>query len=476
MSVGTRVRPEIFAFLFGLIGLAGLGFALIFMSLSPVTLLGVILGAAIIALLVARPIVSVHLFIAMLYAENMVYTDEGWTGMKAVGGLIVVGWLLSAATRKRLDVRLSALLVIVPLFVGWSAVTMLTAIDSSTALVRVLTYVQLNVVVVMFASVVNSMSRIRDVLRAIVAWTTVVTIHAMALYYLGLTISVSGTTLNRNGLAMYLDVAIVCAYLLQQMNPGGGERIALFCALPILFLGLALTFSRTGYIALVVAFVLLAYRLAKSRGYVLLIASTAMIVAIVLMLPEAFFARVETILPSVQHQEGTMGMRVQAWKAAFRMIREHPIVGVGPDNFVLAQARYARGDMVHLKGLVAHNSFINVAAEMGFVGLVLFVLMNGAAIREAARPAWRGSHAPREMAMAGVAVEMSILMLLITGLMANIEYIKYLYMFFGIASSLGRLALLESGAAALEPGRDGSSPAVLSTPQEVPDAATHPAR
>ncbi|WP_109125845.1 O-antigen ligase family protein [Dyella sp. C11] len=57
--------------------------------------------------------------------------------------------------------------------------------------------------------------------------------------------------------------------------------------------------------------------------------------------------------------------RVDAWYEGLQMFKEHPIFGVGPGNFT------------DYNQLTAHNSFVLVLAETGFVGYVLWLAMVG---------------------------------------------------------------------------------------------------
>jgi O-antigen ligase len=54
-------------------------------------------------------------------------------------------------------------------------------------------------------------------------------------------------------------------------------------------------------------------------------------------------------------------MRYEAWATGLDMFKQHPIFGVGPGQF--GEYHY----------LTAHNSFVLVMAELGFVGLFLFI-------------------------------------------------------------------------------------------------------
>jgi O-antigen ligase len=432
--------------LLGLFGVAFLGIALIYLNLAPQSVLAIIVAGIVLLVLLIVPVLSVHLFTAAVYAENMVDAEGGLTIMKTVGAIIVFGWLVSVFRRRRFDVRASPVLIFLILFVGWSAVSMLSAYDTAVALERVLTFAQLGFVVFMIASVLNTLNRVKWVLRTIVGWTTLVSMHATALYLLGITDVASGVTRNRNGLGMFIAVAIVCAYLLSQMSPEPRERLLLLGALPILFIGLAFTYSRTGYLALLVALFLVAYRLARTHGYVLLTASVLMIALIVPFLPVEFYARVESIAPAMEKQDETVGLRVQRWRYAMKMIKDHPVVGVGPNNFVPALARYGRGDILDKQGLSVHNSYLNVGAEMGLVGLTLYILVLGAALREVTWMVMRSGTSSRELVFISNAVEISLVVMLVEGMAGNVESLKFLYVLFGLACSVGRLAILESKA------------------------------
>ena len=62
--------------------------------------------------------------------------------------------------------------------------------------------------------------------------------------------------------------------------------------------------------------------------------------------------------------------RVITWKAGLRMIAAHPLVGVGLHNFKPTVTRYENGEGIES---LAHNTYIEVTAELGIPGGILFV-------------------------------------------------------------------------------------------------------
>lgn len=69
--------------------------------------------------------------------------------------------------------------------------------------------------------------------------------------------------------------------------------------------------------------------------------------------------------------------RMAHWQAGWEMFLDHPLVGVGPGNYIVAYWRYAilpywADPLGH-----AHNIYLNIAAESGAIGLVAYVVMVG---------------------------------------------------------------------------------------------------
>jgi O-antigen ligase len=82
--------------------------------------------------------------------------------------------------------------------------------------------------------------------------------------------------------------------------------------------------------------------------------------------------------------------RLAHWIAGIHMFLDHPILGVGIGNYPDAYPKYAITIFTLPLGH-AHNYYINIAAETGFIGLVVYLLFL-LAIFVAAVRAYRGIH------------------------------------------------------------------------------------
>lgn len=440
MSTLGRDMTKPMVALGGLVYLTGLSLALFWWHLDPEIVVGLTLGGIGLLVMAVRPLVGIHAFIMMMYVADTITTGSEITGMKIIGAVILLGWMMSMAVRRAARVPFNGLSVTIGLFVLWSAITVIFSYDTVSAYSRLFSYAQLGIGAMMFYSVVDDEAKMRRVFGAMTLWTCLFTIVALEMYYIGVTKVASGLTGNRNLLAHYVTAGIICAYLLHQIASGLLPKLLLVVALPVFFLGLALTFSRTGMIVLSLALLLVWFRIAKARRYLLVAASVIVLSIMGLLLPSAFWLRAASIAPAVEYQQETFGLRVRLWRVGLRMIEDHPIVGVGPANFAPAFHRYSHG-LVHDKGLIVHNTYIGLAAEEGLVGLALYVLLLALALRET-RLAIRVGDAARlgELGILAVIVEANLFVMIVVGISQNLENLKLIWVFFGLALGVGQMA------------------------------------
>lgn len=132
------------------------------------------------------------------------------------------------------------------------------------------------------------------------------------------------------------------------------------------------TYSRGGFLGLCAVLLMLILRSRKK-----LLGIAAMSLGVILFLnfgPQAYLERIKSI-KTYEKDESAMG-RIYAWRVAMAMIKERPLTGVGLRNFIQMYPFY---DPVH-GAKVAHNSYLQLAAETGLVSLSLFLLLLTSAI------------------------------------------------------------------------------------------------
>lgn len=142
----------------------------------------------------------------------------------------------------------------------------------------------------------------------------------------------------------------------------------LFCTgcLGISLLGVTLCASRGGFLGLAAAMLFLAARSEhRTRNLVLI---SMVVLPLALYLPSSPLTR---LLHPRHGDEEAKQFRLMAWKAGARMIASHPWVGVGLGNFKPLMPQYADpGTPIHT---IAHNTYVEVAAELGLPTLGVFL-------------------------------------------------------------------------------------------------------
>jgi putative inorganic carbon (HCO3(-)) transporter len=126
--------------------------------------------------------------------------------------------------------------------------------------------------------------------------------------------------------------------------------------------------SRGGFIALIVLLIL-QLRDARHRGKFIVVA--LVILALFLVSP---VSPIDRLLHPTYSDTESSDARLQLWSIAFRIIADHPIVGVGLWQFAPYLIKYLPPG-VDLGFHVPHNTYLEVAVELGIVGLALFLAM-----------------------------------------------------------------------------------------------------
>jgi O-antigen ligase len=162
----------------------------------------------------------------------------------------------------------------------------------------------------------------------------------------------------------------LAVYLLQTVGPG--LRVVVLGMLLVDLFGIVLTESRGGFLALLATGGLMIWRGSWSRS-ARLVTITVAVLVFGTIAGKSFWDRMETMWDPRTAYDRTYGGRIELWKTGLVVILTHPW-GVGIDGFETAEglSHGGRG-----KWSAAHNSFLQVAAELSPAGLILFVLLLG---------------------------------------------------------------------------------------------------
>lgn len=188
---------------------------------------------------------------------------------------------------------------------------------------------------------------------------------------------VGGTVGGPNAAAAFLDLLLAPVLSLALAPVRRAYRLIAASAFALGCVGLVLTLSRGGWIAVAVSCsIVVAY--SWYRGWIPGFGPAAVIVVLVLAL---IVFRNELLVRFLKNDSGAASSRIPLMVLALHMIRDHPIFGVGANNFGINIAKYATPEFGADWLYTVHNKYLLIWAEDGIFALVAFVTFLLATLR-----------------------------------------------------------------------------------------------
>ncbi|CVK19944.1 O-antigen ligase family protein [Sporomusa sphaeroides] len=179
-------------------------------------------------------------------------------------------------------------------------------------------------------------------------------------------------------LAGYLVQMIPLLFVMVTAKGYLEKRKRMLLAIVLLISLLALVFNATRGAWVAVAVSLLLYGLMNIKKHKYILPSIVIVclgVGIVIGATPALEKRVASITDLTERSNAE---RLLLWQSGWNMFKDHPLTGVGPDNFeTLYQGKYVLPAAKQPELSHAHNNFVHMAAETGILGLTGFVYMFG---------------------------------------------------------------------------------------------------
>jgi probable O-glycosylation ligase (exosortase A-associated) len=224
-------------------------------------------------------------------------------------------------------------------------------------------------------------------------------------------------------------------------------RIGALIAAPFIINALILCNSRGAFLAMIVMVVsfLFLSRVIKIRGF-----RTKIIIGVVLgsillvwLANPQFWERMSTIR-SHDEDKSAMG-RIASWKAATRMIKDHPF-GSGGDGWELSSPKYIPEIVGYHEGQLrsVHNTYLMMATDWGIQGLILYSLFFLTAFTKLHRIRKRKmSKDDLFFKSESLAIETALIGFLVAALFGNRIYAEGVLWFCSLATALDNIQLRE---------------------------------
>jgi O-antigen ligase len=404
-----RLEPVVPVVAAALLGLAVVQIAY---RTNPIVPLALAAGAALLVLSVTRPMITLYVAVALAPLELLSF-QLGGAGVSPAEAVLTAsgsGWAASRLTRGEAPFAPSPLgwplgLMVLALVPGIVVVTEPFTVIKVIVLWTAFFFVYQMIVVEGTRETVQRLLFVLAVSAAVVGAIAVISSAGAAPELLGVgeeaTGRARGSFGHPNTLATFEALALPAALALGLSGAALIRPFAL-ASFGMIFAGLALSLSRGGLLAVGGA-LLMMLAWAPFRRTVLVAGAVVTFLAFAGANPLGETQQAQVLsqrLGSVTYSAGGVDPRFRVWEVTPQMIADHPVIGVGANAFPDAATRYglllgnSASTYEH-----AHNIPLTIAAELGLVGLAVFLWLVAALVRVLIR-AYRVSPGDRGLVLA----------------------------------------------------------------------------
>lgn len=393
--------------------------------------------------------VALFLFTLVLYARPAEFYPSAVTASIAlVMGVATLGFFVP--TQLSLEGTLTARpreVNLVLLFCLTGLLSVPLAINRETAWLEFSgTFIRCIVIFVVIVNVVRTEARLKGLLFLAMAAGIWLSFEAVNDYRLGL-MTVEGYRAagrgtgifgNTNDMALHLVTILPICVALMIGAKGGLRKILYGMCAAVMMAAIVLSYSRGAFIGMLTVFLFIAWRLGRERRLEIIFAVLGLGVVMVLMAPDKYGSRLLSIfIPSLDTEGSADSRRGELFRSIYVALR-HPLLGIGMGNY--------QPEMSY-RGLVTHNSYTQVGAEMGMTALgayLLFIVTPLRKLGQIARETFETRRDSRFYYLA-LGLQASLIAYLISSFFLSVAYVWYVYYLVGYAVCLRRLYESETG-------------------------------
>jgi len=273
------------------------------------------------------------------------------------------------------------------LWLGWAAFSIFWAEDTGRSLRRIIDIFEGLLFVIIFINLITSEKKMKIVLTTFYFSTVIISLYLIfsaKIISFDRVVLIQGENPNFFGRNIAIGFLIGLFFLIQNKNIS--VKIVHIISITLLSAVIIRLFSRGIWLALGVSllFSFLFYfkRIFADRKNLVLFPLILSIIVILFtfLLTEWGLRRIErTFIKDERLTYGTR--RIEVWSVAVKIYLEHPIIGVGVNNFFNTFPDYIYSEEIEKKLLVtdlegkdAHNVFIGILCELGIIGIIPFTI------------------------------------------------------------------------------------------------------
>jgi O-antigen ligase len=361
--------------------------------------LGIVVAVALLAAaaILTRPVLLLPIAIITMQLENVTFSGTAATRLLAPAALLVV---IAELLRGGGRIRPGAPIWFVGGYVAWAVASGLWTESAEGTRFLLQSLGIALVFMAAFAALLNTQADLRLALYAFAFMSSLMAVLSVIAFGGNLTIPYlellqagrsQGGVGDPDFFAAIQLVAVPLVLVLATDAANPRVRIALYCCLLTIIASAFTSLSRGAFLAVAVLAVLLLishpvrmFRSRQEKAVALLVIALGMTFFFSRpFIRDEVLTRAESIYAPQTEEDKTGSGRTIIWSAARRTAAENPITGVGFGSFIYVSeelilntpnidltAYNLRGDKTDY---VAHNTYLGTAAELGVVGLFLYL-------------------------------------------------------------------------------------------------------
>jgi O-antigen ligase len=388
--------------------------------------------------------------------------NSSFSATKLIGLILFVSWAARLAIHRGEDLsrfisQHPAVTASLVAMLGWCALSFAWASSPATALTGATRYALAMMLIPIGFAAMRERKHIVWVLSAFVIGAAVSSLYGF-IHPTAATSGFAGRATGLNGDANAEATVLAAALplliaLMAMYRDSARVRIAGAVGVFILFAGLVDTLSREGLLSLagvLVGAVFFGGRWRRQAAALLMVGVVA---------TAGYFLVIAPLSARQRVTSGDTSGRSTIWTIAFRVFDDHPVLGVGTDNFILVEHNYLNRTgsipnayFVVTAPKVTHDMFLEALVDLGVPGLLTMLAVLGtliAAVARAARIFERIGDAPLELISR--AVLLALIAVLVSDVFVSGEYGKYMWLLLAACPALLTLARREERSAGRRP-------------------------
>ena len=290
------------------------------------------------------------------------------------------------------------------------------------------TFIRCIVIFIVMVNVVRTEARLKGLLFLAMAAGIWLSFEAINDYRLGLmTIegyraAGRGTGIfgNTNDMALHLVTVLPISVALLFGSKGVARKLLYGACAAVMIAAIVLSYSRGAFIGMLIALLFIAWKLGRSRRLEIVFAVLSFAGVIVLLAPDKYGSRLLSIfIPSLDPEGSADARRGELFRSIYVALR-HPLLGIGMGNY--------QPEMSY-KGLVTHNSYTQVASEMGMTALACYMMFIVTPLRKLGQMARETFDTRRDSRFyyLTLGLQASLIAYLISSFFLAVAYVWYVY-------------------------------------------------